>query len=42
MHTKYKFTDKEGIYFTAATVACWTDVFTRDLYRALLLDSIRF
>ena len=42
MSTKYKFTDKEGIYFTTSTVAGWTDVFTRDIYRDILLDSIRF
>ena len=42
MSTKYKFTDKEGIYFTTFTVAGWVDVFTRDTYREILLDSIRF
>jgi putative transposase len=42
MSTKYKFADKEGIYFTTSTVVAWTDVFTRDVYRDILLDSIRF
>ena len=42
MSTKYKFTDKEGIYFTTSTIAGWVDVFTRDIYREILLDSIRF
>lgn len=42
MSTKYKFTDKEGIYFTTCTVVGWTDIFTRDIYREILLDSIRF
>ena len=42
MSTKYKFTDKQGIYFTTSTVTDWTDVFTRDIYRDILLDSIRF
>ena len=42
MSTKYKFVDKEGIYFTTSTVVDWVDVFTRDIYRDILLDSIRF
>jgi putative transposase len=41
MSTKYRFTDKEGIYFTTSTVVTWLDVFTRDVYRNILLDSIR-
>ena len=42
MSNKYKFTDKGGIYFTTSTVAGWADVFTRDVYRDILMDSIRF
>jgi putative transposase len=42
MSSKYKFTDKTGIYFTTSTVVDWVDVFTRDIYRDILLDSIRF
>ena len=42
MSTKYRFTEKDGIYFTTSTVVGWLDVFTRDLYRDIVLDSIRF
>ena len=42
MNTKYKFTDKEGIYFTTSTIAGWVHVFTRDIYREILLNSTRF
>ena len=42
MITKYKFIDKQGVYFTTSTVVGWADVFTRDVYRNILLDSIRF
>ncbi len=42
MSKKYKFTDREGVYFTTATVVDWIDVFTRDLYRDILLDSFRY
>jgi len=42
MSTKYKFVDKQGIYFTTSTVVEWLDVFTRDVYRDILLNNIRF
>ena len=42
MSTKYKFTDKQGVYFTTSTVVDWVDIFTRDIYREILLESIRF
>jgi hypothetical protein len=42
MRAKYKFDDKEGVYFVTATVVDWIDVFTRDIYRNILLNSIRF
>ena len=42
MSTKYKFIYKAGIYFTTSTVVGWVDVFTRDIYREILTESIRF
>ena len=42
MSTKYKFTDIEGVYFVTSTVVDWIDVFTRNIYRDILLDSFRF
>jgi len=42
MSTKYRFTDNKAVYFTTSTVVAWADIFTRDLYRDILLDSIRF
>ena len=42
MSTKYRFTEKDGIYFTTSTVVGWLDVFTRDVYRDIVLNSIRF
>ena len=42
MSKRYKFINNSGIYFTTSTVACWTDVFTRDIYRDILLESIRY
>lgn len=42
MSSKYRFVDKEGIYFVTSTVVAWVDVFTRDLYRTILLNSIQY
>jgi len=51
MSNKYKFDDREGVYFITSTVVDWLpdcviqagiDVFTRDIYRDILLDSFRF
>ena len=41
MSTRYKFVDNSAVYFTTSTVAGWTDVFTREMYKIILLDSIR-
>ena len=41
MSTKYKFADNTAVYFTTSTITDWTDVFTRQLYKTILLDSIR-
>jgi REP element-mobilizing transposase RayT len=35
-------TDKDGIYFLTSTVVDWVDVFTRPVYRHILLDSLRY
>lgn len=42
MSSKYKFVNPESVYFVTATVVDWVDVFTRNLYREILLDSFRF
>ncbi len=42
MSTKYKFTDPEGTYFITGSVVDWIDVFTRELYKDIFLDSIRY
>ena len=41
MSTKYKFVDNRAIYFTSSTVVGWSDVFTRDIYKNILLESIK-
>ena len=41
MSTRYKFIDKQAVYFTTSAVVGWSDVFTREVYKTILLDSIR-
>ena len=41
MSTKYKFTDAAATYFATSTVVDWIDVFTREDYKTILLDSFR-
>ena len=41
MSTRYKFVDNNAVYFTTSTVVGWTDIFTREMYKTILLDSIR-
>ena len=38
----YKIGDQFGMYFLTLTVVGWVDVFTRQVYRDMLLDGIRF
>lgn len=40
--TGYKIRDQGAIHFLTFTVVEWIDVFTRKIYRDILLDSIRF
>ena len=42
MSIKYKFANPEAIYFVTFAVVGWIDVFTRNVYKDLLLDSFRY
>ena len=42
MSAKYKFSDKEAVYFVTATTVEWVDIFTRNVYKDILLDSFRY
>ena len=39
---KYKFHNPEGKYFVTFSVVYWIDVFTRNIYREILLDSFKY
>ena len=38
----YKITDQQGLHFITATVVQWIDVFTRQDYVHIIIDSLRF
>lgn len=42
MSRKYKFRDQDKIYFVCIVVVYWIDVFIRNEYKDLLLDSLKF
>jgi putative transposase len=42
MSRKYKFHNKEGLYFISFAVVYWIDVFTREEYFALLTESLDY
>lgn len=42
MSRKYKFHHPEGIYFVSFAVKDWVDVFTRNEYKDILLESLRY
>lgn len=42
MSRSYKFKNPEGLYFVSFAVVEWLDVFTRNEYKDIVLDSLRF
>src|SRR5690348_2079689 len=42
MSNKYKIRDQDKLYFVTFTVIAWLDVFTRQEYRDIFLDSLRY
>ncbi len=42
MSTKYKFRDQNEIYFVTFTVINWIDVFIRNEYKEILIDSWKY
>ena len=41
MSTKYKFGDQQKAYFVSFATVYWIDVFTRNEYRQIVVDSIK-
>lgn len=42
MSRKYKIRDQNQLYFVTFSVVDWVDVFTRQLYRDILIDSLKY
>ena len=42
MSRNYKFHNPEGLYFVSFAVVDWLDVFTRNEYKDILLESLSF
>jgi putative transposase len=42
MSRKYKFYEKEGVYFVSFATVYWIDVFTRTDYMNIIVDSLSF
>jgi REP element-mobilizing transposase RayT len=42
MSRNYKFLNPDGVYFVSFAVVEWLDVFTRDEYKNILIDSIHY
>ncbi|RIJ50181.1 transposase [Maribellus luteus] len=42
MSRNYKFHNPDGVYFVSFAVVEWLDVFTRNEYKTILVDSLRY
>lgn len=42
MSRNYKFHNSEGLYFVSFAVVGWLDVFTRNEYKDLIVESLEF
>lgn len=42
MSRKYKFHNSEGIYFVSFAVQGWIDVFTRNEYKNIIVDNLKY
>ena len=42
MSRKYKFHNPDGTYFVTFAVVRWVAVFTRNIYREIILDSLKY
>ncbi|MFW6222598.1 MAG: transposase, partial [Bacteroidota bacterium] len=42
MSTGYKIKDQEGVYYLTLQVVQWADIFTQQIYRDIVIDSLKF
>jgi REP element-mobilizing transposase RayT len=42
MSTAYKLSEKEGTYFLTFQIVGWVDIFTRKIYRDIVIDNLKY
>lgn len=42
MSRKYKFNNKQGVYFVSFAAVYWIDIFTREIYLSILAESVDY
>ena len=42
MSRKYKFNNKEGLYFVSFAVVYWIDIFVREKYSSIFIETLKF
>jgi len=42
MGNKYAITDKQGVYFITFATINWIDVFSRKIYRDILIKNLKY
>ena len=42
MTSGYKIADKEGLYFLTFQIVGWVDIFTRKIYRDIVIESFEY
>lgn len=42
MSRRYKFKNPEGVYFITFATTEWVDVFTRNIYRNIVTENLRY
>ena len=42
MSTGYQIKDQEGLYYLTFQIVDWVDIFTRQVYRDIIIDSIKY
>src|SRR5205807_2434453 len=42
MSERYKFSKEQGLYFVTCTTVGWVDIFTRPVFKNIVIDSLKF
>ncbi len=42
MSTGYKISEPEGLYYLTLQIVGWVDIFSRKIYKNIVIDSLKF